>query len=63
MNGTEAQKQSIRPIARIVSWAQTGIDPLLMGLGPVTAVEEVVRYKKSNKFNVPIDLDILYLLL
>ena len=33
----EALKRGIEPLARIVSWATTGVDPALMGIGPVSA--------------------------
>jgi len=33
----EAFKRGIEPLARIVSWATTGVDPALMGIGPVSA--------------------------
>ena len=42
----EAEKKSIKPLARIVSWASIGIDPALMGLGPIEAVREAI--KKAN---------------
>ena len=42
----EAEKKSIKPLARIVSWASNGIDPALMGLGPIEAVREAT--KKAN---------------
>ncbi|CAF2458485.1 unnamed protein product [Rotaria sp. Silwood2] len=38
-------KQQI-PLVRIVSWAQTGIDPLIMGLAPIKAIQEALR--KAN---------------
>ena len=42
----EAEKKSIKPLARIVSWASIGIYPALMGLGPIEAVREAT--KKAN---------------
>ena len=42
----EAEKKSIKPLVRIVSWASTGIDPAIMGLGPIEAVREAI--KKAN---------------
>ena len=30
------------PLARVVSWAQAGIDPSVMGLGPIPAVRRAV---------------------
>ena len=44
----EAEKKSIKPLARIVSWASVGIDPALMGLGPIDAVHEAIRKAKWN---------------
>ena len=42
----EAEKKSIKPLARIVSWASVGIDPALMGLGPINAVREAIKKAK-----------------
>tara|TARA_Y100001970_G_scaffold257982_1_gene337366 strand:- start:321 stop:1019 length:699 start_codon:yes stop_codon:yes gene_type:complete len=44
----EAEKKSIQPLAKIVSWASVGIDPALMGLGPIEAVREAVKKAKWN---------------
>ena len=41
-----AQKKSITPLAKIVSWASIGVDPSLMGLGPIEAVREAVKKAK-----------------
>ena len=42
----EAEKKSIEPLARIVSWASVGVEPSLMGLGPIEAVKNAI--KKAN---------------
>ena len=42
----EAEKKSIEPLAKIVSWASVGVEPSLMGLGPIEAVREAT--KKAN---------------
>ena len=42
----EAEKKSIEPLVKIVSWASVGVDPSLMGLGPIEAVREAT--KKAN---------------
>src|SRR5690606_23358627 len=34
-----AQELGIAPVARIVSWAVTGVPPEIMGIGPVTAIQ------------------------
>ncbi|MDC0518427.1 acetyl-CoA C-acetyltransferase [Candidatus Pelagibacter sp.] len=44
----EAEKKSIKPLVRIVSWASVGIDPALMGLGPIEAVREAIKKAKWN---------------
>ncbi|GBD45146.1 Acetyl-CoA acetyltransferase [bacterium HR40] len=33
----EAERRGLEPMARIVSWAQAGVDPAIMGTGPVPA--------------------------
>ena len=47
-NLEEAEKKSIKPLAKIVSWASVGVDPSLMGLGPIEAVKEAVKNAKWN---------------
>ena len=47
-NLEEVQKKSIKPLARIVSWASVGVDPSLMGLGPIEAVIEAAKKAKWN---------------
>jgi len=37
MSAAEAARRGIAPLARIVSWAQAGVDPSIMGIGPVPA--------------------------
>ncbi len=37
MSADEAQKRGIEPLARIVSWAHAGVDPAIMGTGPIPA--------------------------
>ncbi len=37
MSGEEAAKRGIEPLARIVSWATVGVDPSIMGTGPIPA--------------------------
>ncbi len=39
----EAEKKSIKPLAKIVSWSSVGVDPTLMGLGPIEAVRKAVK--------------------
>ena len=42
----EAEINSFKPLAKIVSWASVGIDPALMGLGPINAVREATKKAK-----------------
>ena len=42
----QAEKKSIQPLAKIVSWASVGVDPTLMGLGPIEAVREASKKAK-----------------
>ena len=50
----EAKKNSIEPLAKIVSWASVGVEPSLMGLGPIGAVKKAL--KKANWKLEDIDL-------
>ena len=46
MSREEAERRSIEPLVKIVSWATCGIEPSLMGLGPIPAVN--MALKKAN---------------
>jgi acetyl-CoA C-acetyltransferase len=37
MTAAEAEKRGLKPLARIKSWAQAGVDPAIMGSGPIPA--------------------------
>ncbi|MDB5409221.1 MAG: acetyl-CoA acetyltransferase [Rhodospirillales bacterium] len=37
MSAEEAQRRGVKPLARIVSWATAGVDPAIMGSGPIPA--------------------------
>ncbi len=37
MTAKEAEKRGLKPLARIVSWATAGVDPAIMGTGPIPA--------------------------
>ena len=50
----EAQKRSLKPFVRIVSWSSVGVEPSLMGLGPIDAVK--LALKKANWKIEDIDL-------
>lgn len=42
MSASAAKKRGVKPLARIVSWGHAGIDPSIMGLGPVDAVRQAL---------------------
>ncbi|RED54054.1 acetyl-CoA C-acetyltransferase [Aestuariispira insulae] len=39
MSADEAKSRGIAPMARIVSWATAGVDPAIMGTGPIPATQ------------------------
>jgi acetyl-CoA acyltransferase 2 len=41
-----AQARGWQPIGRIVSWAVTGVDPGIMGIGPVPAIRQALQRAK-----------------
>ena len=54
MTEDEAKKRSLEPLAKIISWATCGVDPSLMGSGPIPASKEAL--KKANWKISDIDL-------
>jgi acetyl-CoA C-acetyltransferase len=42
VTGDKARKVGTRPLARILSYVSTGVDPKIMGIGPVPAVRKVL---------------------
>jgi acetyl-CoA C-acetyltransferase len=50
-----AEKNSLRPMARLVAYAHAGVEPQLMGLGPIPAVKKVFE-KCGLK---PADMDVI----
>ena len=43
MTADEAKKRGIEPLARIVSWATAGVDPSIMGTGPIPASKKALE--------------------
>jgi acetyl-CoA C-acetyltransferase len=43
MSESEAKKRGIKPLARIVSWATAGVDPQIMGTGPIPASKKALE--------------------
>ena len=51
MRASEAAKLGKTPLARIVSWAQAGVDPSIMGTGPIPASRAALKkagWKKED---------------
>ena len=55
MSYDEAKKRSLNPLAKIVSWATCGVDPSLMGTGPIPASKKALE-KAGWEIN---DLDLI----
>jgi acetyl-CoA C-acetyltransferase len=55
MTAKQAAKEGKTPLARIVSWAQAGVDPSIMGTGPIPASRAALK-KAGWK---PSDLDLI----
>ncbi|MFL5221247.1 MAG: acetyl-CoA C-acetyltransferase [Microvirga sp.] len=43
MRASEAQKRGLTPLARITSWATAGVDPAIMGTGPIPASRKALE--------------------
>ena len=43
MTAAEAARRGIEPLARIVSWATAGVDPAVMGTGPIPASKKALE--------------------
>ncbi|MDH5488349.1 MAG: acetyl-CoA C-acetyltransferase [Rhodospirillaceae bacterium] len=43
MRESDAKTKNIEPLARIVSWASAGVDPALMGTGPIPASQKALE--------------------
>ena len=41
---SEAKQRGLEPMAHIVAWAQAGVDPTVMGTGPIPAVKAAVSW-------------------
>jgi acetyl-CoA C-acetyltransferase len=43
MTAAEAEKRGLKPLARIASWATAGVDPAIMGTGPIPASRKALE--------------------
>jgi len=55
MESKACEKKNIRPMARLVAYAHAGVEPQVMGLGPIPAVKKVFE-KAGLK---PADMDVI----
>ena len=55
MSAKEAQARGLKPLARIASWASVGVDPALMGSGPIPASRAALKRAGWQ----PADLDLV----
>eukprot|EP00126_Sphaerothecum_destruens_P009582 Sdes_comp20539_c0_seq4m15238 len=54
MSSIEASQRGLDPLCRIVSFAQTGVDPSIMGTGPISATRKALQ--KANWHIDDVDL-------
>ena len=58
MTYAEASRRGVTPIARIVSWGQAGVDPAVMGTGPIPATwKAVCLMKKISRAEQPLMIE------
>ena len=43
MSAKDAEKRGLEPLARVVSWAHAGVDPSIMGSGPIPASRAALK--------------------
>jgi acetyl-CoA C-acetyltransferase len=43
MTAAEAEKRGLKPLARIASWATAGVEPAIMGTGPIPAASKALE--------------------
>lgn len=55
MHADEASRRGLTPLARIASWATAGVDPALMGTGPIPASQKALAKAGWS----PADLDLI----
>ena len=48
MNREESEKRNLEPLGKIVSWASCGVDPALMGSGPIPSTNKALELANWN---------------
>ena len=46
MSGEKAKSLGIKPLAKIISYASSGVDPSIMGMGPVESCKSALQKAK-----------------
>lgn len=55
MDSSTAEKRNLTPLARLISYGHAGVDPKLMGIGPIPAVQQAL-----HRANLTVaDLDVI----
>lgn len=54
MESKAAQKHNLRPLARLVSYGHAGVDPQLMGMGPVPAVQKALKRARLHMDDIDV---------
>ena len=47
-----AEKKGLKPLARLVNWGHAGVDPTIMGIGPVPAIQNALRRAEAKLSDV-----------
>ena len=48
MSEKKANQLNLKPLAKIISWSSVGVDPSIMGIGPVPAVKKALKLANWN---------------
>jgi acetyl-CoA C-acetyltransferase len=48
MSKEEAEKRGLEPLVYVTNWAVAGVDPTIMGIGPVPAVQKLLKESGDN---------------
>jgi len=51
-NGIQVESLNLVPLSKIVAFAQTGLEPIEMGIGPISAIEKVLKIAGWTKEQV-----------
>ena len=43
-----AEKKGLKPLARLTNWGHAGVDPTVMGIGPVPAIQNALRRAEAK---------------